>query len=120
MRPLGILMAGMLLFACSKDDTGGKADNPVIEVAEAQGMSLTADAGSAELHYTIKNATKAGSITAECAESWIELKNDGESGTIRFDYDENTDRETRQATILLTYPGADDVQVNVTQQGSEK
>ena len=23
MRPLGILMAGMLLFACSKDDTGG-------------------------------------------------------------------------------------------------
>lgn len=120
MRPLGILMAGMLLFACSKDDTGGKTDSPVIEVLEAQGMSLTADAGSAELHYTIKNATKEGSITAECAESWIELKNDGESGTIRFDYDENTDREARQATILLTYPGADDVQVNVTQLGSEK
>lgn len=120
MRPLGILMAGMLLFACSKDDTGGKTDSPVIEVLEAQGMSLTADAGSEELHYTIKNATKEGSITAECAESWIELKNDGESGTIRFDYDENTDREARQATILLTYPGADDVQVNVTQQGSEK
>ena len=120
MRPLGILMAGMLLFACSKDDTGGKTDSPIIEVAEAQGMSLTADAGSTELHYTIKNATNEGRITAECAESWIELKNDGESGTILFDYDENTNREARQAVIRLNYPGADEVQVNVTQLGSEK
>ncbi len=39
MRPLCMLMAGALLFACSKDDTGeSKPHQPVIEVTEAQGI----------------------------------------------------------------------------------
>ena len=64
MRPLCMLMAGALLFACSKDDTGeSKPHPPVIEVTEAQGITLTAEAGTAQLHYTVANATEEREVT---------------------------------------------------------
>lgn len=122
MRPLCILMAGVLLFSCSKDDTDDnrKPGKPVIEVMETQGLSLTAEAGSAELHYTVENATDDGTVGAECTASWIELQNNDESGIIQFAYAENAETESRSTVITLTYPGAEEVQVNVTQLGSEK
>ena len=64
MRPVCMLMAGALLFACSKTDTGeSKPHQPVIEVSEAQGITLTAEAGTAQLHYTVANATEEREVT---------------------------------------------------------
>lgn len=121
MRPLCMLMAGALLFACSKDDTGeSKPHQPVIEVTEAQGITLTAEAGTAQLHYTVANATEESVVSATCAEPWITLKSDNTPGVIGFDYTTNTGTESRSAVIRLTCPGAEEVQVNLTQLRSEK
>lgn len=121
MRPLCMLMAGALLFACSKDDTDeSKPHQPVIEVTEAQGITLTAEAGTAQLHYTVANATEESVVSATCAEPWITLKSDNTPGVIGFDYTTNTDTESRSAVIRLTCPGAEEVQVNLTQLRSEK
>ena len=115
-------MAGALLFSCSKDKTDdtGKPGKPVIVVTETQGLSLTAEAGSAELHYTVENATEEGVVGAECPASWIELTNSDEPGVIRFNYAANLEADSRSAVITLTYPGAENVAVNVTQLRTEK
>ena len=115
-------MAGALLFSCSKDKTDdtGKPGKPVIVVTETQGLSLTAEAGSAELHYTVENATEEGVVGAECPASWIELTNSDEPGVIRFNYAANLEADSRNAVITLTYPGAENVAVNVTQLRTEK
>lgn len=120
-RPLGFLLAGMLLFSCSKDDAGEETPlGPVITVSETQGISLTAEAGSAEIHYTVDNAAESGSVTAECPEPWIQIGETQNEGVVRFDYAMNTTGASRTATISLYYPGAETLSVPVTQLSSDK
>lgn len=122
MRPLCTLMAGLLLFSCSDDDTNDGPDvkKPVITATEAQlGVSLAAEAGSWELHYSVSNATEGDVVTAECPDSWIEILPGEEAGIIPFNYEGNIEAEDRSTTIRLSYPGADDVEISIRQQGTQ-
>lgn len=120
MRPLFLLLAGVILFSCSNDDAGTDSGKPAIVSLESKGITLSAEAGSAQIHYTVSNPAESAVVTAECPDSWIELEPEAETGVIRFRYAMNPEAGSRTAAIRLHYPGAESLSINVTQLGSDK
>lgn len=85
---------------------------PVIHLTSTP-AALTAAAGNASIGYTILNPTGA-SISASAAESWINTFDYSEANTVKFNYTANTGA-SRSQNVTLSYTGADNKVVNVTQ-----
>jgi hypothetical protein len=83
-------------------------------VINADNITLTYDATSGEIAYTITNPVEGTALNATCDAEWVSNIVVGES-SITFDVTENEGTEDRTATITLTYAGAQDKEVTVTQ-----
>ena len=96
------------------ESTGGGTSTPSIN---ASNQSITYDATSGSIPYTISNPTTGNSLSATCTESWV--SNIQVTGTeVTFSTTENTENTARTATFTLTYTGATDKTVTVTQAGN--
>ena len=83
-------------------------------VINADDITLTYDATSGEIEYTITNPVEGTTLNATCDAEWVSNIVVGES-SITFNVTENEGEEDRTATITLTYTGAENKTVTVTQ-----
>ena len=85
--------------------------DPIINASD---ITLDYDATFGEIAYTITNPVTGTVLNAATNADWITNIVVGES-SITFDVTENEGEEDRTATITLTYEGAQDKEVTVTQ-----
>ena len=85
---------------------------PVIHLTSTP-AALTAAAGSSSIGYQVLNPTS-GSVTASKEADWITGFDYSVANTVGFSYTANTGA-TRSQNITLSYPGADDKVVSITQ-----
>ncbi|MDO5315541.1 MAG: chitobiase/beta-hexosaminidase C-terminal domain-containing protein [bacterium] len=85
---------------------------PIIEVEEA--LSVAYDATSGEIEYSITNPVEGQSLTATSTAEWISDITVGESA-VTFACTANEGTADRTATVTLSYEGAENVNVTVTQ-----
>lgn len=88
---------------------------PVIHLTSTP-AALTADAGSSSIGYVVLNPTS-GSVSAAKAADWITTFDYSVANTIGFTYTANTG-DTRSQNVTLSYTGADNKIVNVTQNSN--
>ena len=84
-------------------------------IIDANDVTLAYDATSGEIAYTVNNAVEGKSLYAKTTAEWISNISVGES-TITFNTTVNEDTQNRLATITLTYEGAENKTVTVTQK----
>lgn len=91
--------------------------NPAINVTSDNPLAIANTAGSYTIEYSIDNATEA-SLTAALKESaaWISNIDYSAAGEVTFDVAAQVaNAPARSAVIVLSYTGADDVEVTVNQ-----
>lgn len=86
--------------------------NPEIS---ASNVSINYDVTSGTIPYTIKNAVQGTLLTASTDATWLTLGSVGES-SIPFTCSQNESEADRTATVTLSYEGAQDVSITVTQK----
>ena len=86
-------------------------NDPVIN---ADNIEIAYDAVEGVVNYTITNPVEGVTLNANCEANWISNIVVGEE-SITFTCTENEGEEDRTATITLSYTGADDKEVTVTQ-----
>ncbi len=101
----GFLAATLFLTGCSQESS-----TPVIK---AVALEISKDAGEYELPFSIENGSSSKQMTATTDAEWIYNIN-VETGRVVFSVEQNTDK-SRTASMLLSYPGAEDVTVNINQ-----
>lgn len=99
------------------DDISLEADTavrvPVITVDNTN-VSVKAEGGNVTLKYSIKYPTAGATIAAASKETWVNTFDYKTDGEVTFAVDAN-EGEARTATVTLSYPGAEDVAVTVSQ-----
>lgn len=86
---------------------------PVITVDNTN-VSVKAEGGNVTLKYSIKYPATGATIAAASKETWVNTFDYKTDGEVTFAVDAN-DGEARTATVTLSYPGAEDVAVTVSQ-----
>ena len=86
---------------------------PVITVDNTN-LSVKAEGGNVTLKYSIKYPAAGATITASSADAWVNTFDYKTDGEVTFEVDAN-EGEARTATVTLSYPGAEDVAVTVSQ-----
>lgn len=89
-------------------------ERPVVPSINADDVELAYDATSGEIAYTIVNPLEAGVLTATTDDNWITNITVSETA-VTFTTTANEDQTDRTATITLSYEGAEDKAVTVTQ-----
>lgn len=89
---------------------------PVITVDNTN-VSVKAEGGNVTLKYSIKYPATGATIAAASTETWVNGFDYGTADAITFAVDAN-EGEARTATITLSYPGAEDVAVTVSQSAA--
>lgn len=89
---------------------------PVITVDNTN-VLVKAEGGNVTLPYSIKYPAAGATITATSAETWVKGFDYTVPGEVTFAVDANED-EARTATVTLSYPGAEDVAVTVSQRAA--
>ena len=84
-------------------------------IIDANDVTLAYDATSGEIAYTVNNAVEGKSLSAATTADWISNIVVGES-SVTFTVTANEGTEDRSATITLSYEGAEDKIVTVTQK----
>ena len=74
--------------------------------------------GAGKFSYAIVNPVDGKEVTATTSDAWIkDLAVDQETKTVSYTINENTSEEAREATITLSYEGAESVEVVISQAG---
>lgn len=89
---------------------------PIITVDNTN-VSVKAEGGNVTLPYSIKYPAAGATITATSAETWVKGFDYTVPGEVTFAVDAN-EGEARTATVTLSYPGAEDVAVTVSQRAA--
>lgn len=106
-----------LLFA-SCEQTGNTPDPETkakLNRTSAAIMEFNAAGGNGEITYTIENPVTGVQVKAQCTADWIDGLTTGE--TVTFVVEENTSKESRLATIEVTYGSDCKFEVTVNQKG---
>ena len=90
-------------------------DPPVIT---AESITVSADAHSDKLTYSIENPLEGETIKAESNQDWIHSFDYSTENTINFEVDANISADPRTATLTLSYPTAQSITVNVEQMAA--
>ena len=122
---VSLLVFSALFSGCSNDKTDDpKPGNPpVLKVLTDLPGKLTAAAtgGTISLTYEVENPTGSQLAAASSEDPWLHGFDNTTAGKITFTADANLEDElTRTGTIVLTYPGAEDVTVAVEQAMPDK
>lgn len=109
-----LLMAtvAVAFVSCDKD----KAEEPKAPVIKAAGTAVEAahQGGSYKISYSVENPVEGESLKAETATAWIE-NIAVSAGEVSFDVQANTSGAAREGAITLSYKGAQNVSVSVSQ-----
>ena len=89
-------------------------DVPAVPTINAENVSIAYDATSGEIEYEIENPVDGESLTPTTTADWISNITVGDDA-VTFTATANDGNQDRTATITLSYEGAEDVVVTVTQ-----
>lgn len=98
-------------------DNGTFVAPPVIKVTSDNPISVDNTASSQTITYNIKNPVSGVTLTATSDDSWISNIDYSTSGTVTFDVEAQApNAPERTGNITLSYTGADNVVISVTQE----
>ena len=101
----------LMLVGCTPEET---VEPPVIT---AEDITVSADAHTDKLTYSITNPVEGSQVEAESNQDWIHTFKYDTENTITFEVDANVSDE-RTAEITISYPQAEPVTVTVTQMAA--
>lgn len=88
-------------------------EKPVINLS-TNSMEASAEGVALTVNYTVTNSVEGAELTVTTEAEWIEVMVVREDNFV-FSVDANEAEERREATLKVSYPGADDVQLKVSQ-----
>lgn len=118
-RILSFTMALCTLLFASCEQTGNTPDPETkakLNRTSAAIMEFNAEGGNGEITYTIENPVTGVQVKAQCTADWIDGLTTGE--TVTFVVEENTSKESRLATIEVTYGSNCKFEVTVNQKAT--
>lgn len=104
---------GFTKVECHTDDV--PIFPPVISVTQSS-FNVVVEGDICTVKYSIKNPVDGKVISAKTDQLWVNTFDYGTMGEVSFVVDKNTG-EARTATVTLSYEGADDVLITVSQNG---
>lgn len=104
---------GFTMVECHTDDV--PIFPPVISVTQSS-FNVVVEGDICTVKYSIKNPVDGKVISAKTDQLWVNTFDYGTMGEVSFVVDKNTG-EARTATVTLSYEGADDVLITVSQNG---
>lgn len=105
---LAAFMASALVFTGCRNEV----ESPVLSAETS--MTVSADAHTESLSYTVEHAVDGENVTAESNVEWIHSFDCSKANVVTFEVDQNISEE-RTGVITLAYPSAAEVQVTVVQ-----
>lgn len=107
-----LLLATLLvgLFACQEEP---EIPSPVIQLGESE-VVLSSSGAAVSVAYLVENALEGEKISVAHEAEWLTVATN-KVRTIEISASENTESEERTATITISYKGAEDVNIAVTQ-----
>ncbi len=110
------IAAFAVLAGCTPENTDSVKETPVIQAQET--VSVEAAGGDITVSYTIDNPVEGQHLTADAEDcGWLSIKETAES-SVTATVSANESEESRSAEITLSYPGAENITVTVTQEGT--
>ena len=104
-----------LLAGCTPENTETVKESPVIQTQET--VTAEAAGGDITINYTIANPVEGQQLTAAAEDcGWLSIKETTEASVIA-NVAANETEDSRSAEITLSYAGAENVTVTVTQNG---
>lgn len=112
-----IPFAAFALFAgCTPENTETVKESPVIQTQET--VTAEAAGGDITINYSIANPVEGQQLTAAAEDcGWLSIKETTEASVIA-NVAANETEDSRSAEITLSYAGAENVTVTVTQNGT--
>lgn len=118
------MSVAVVLFAagaCNKEsnDDSGNSDNTGAEttasviVLDSEVVEVGTLSTTVSVDYSITNAVEGETLSFAVEEDWLDVT--VEDSSIEVTVQTNTDKEERSATVVLSYSGASDVSLTVTQ-----
>lgn len=98
----------------------GTIPAPVLTVSPTSVGFTSYESGSQTVSFTVTNAVEGRSVSVSSNQSWLTTtvsNESAESGSINLSIGENTSTEAREATVTVSYEGAEDLTITVTQPG---
>ena len=122
-KNLAIAMAALCAFvSCDQeiepdqnpDDQQNQLGTPVIQVAKTE-VSLDSDGASVNLAYLIENPVDGQNLSVENEAAWLTVST-AKARVLTFSADINETGTVRETEVVLSYEGAEDVVVKVSQE----
>ncbi len=112
------LLSLWLPAACTCTDEPGPVDPPIIRLT-THPETIPADGGSRSFAVTVDHPIAGEVPTAASPDTWLRSLNCSPTGEVTFTANANDSNAIRTATVTVSYPGADALEVAITQAGDE-
>ena len=118
-----VMMAALWAFAScgpkeepeqKPDDKPDQALTPAIQLAKTE-VALASDGASVDLAYMIENPVEGQKISVSNDAEWLTVST-AKARVLTFSADINETGAVREAEVVLSYEGAEDITVEVTQE----
>ena len=113
-----LLLATASLFACSDNEESPRPDAPQIRLT-THPDALPASGGDGSFTFTVDNPAEGIAPAVSTQNTWLRDPTCTPTGTVSFTAEANDDEASRTGTITISYQGAEEVRVDVTQLGAE-
>lgn len=112
------LLSLLFVVSCGEDpvDNGGEITSTI--KLKSGVVEAKAKGGAYSVNYTIENPADGETINVACEADWISNIDRTTAGIIKFDVAENPVEAVREATVTVSYKGAEDATFTVKQESA--
>ncbi len=113
------LIAAVLISSCQTDKTETPVDsnNPQINIENLE-LDLSAEGGDYTINLTVSNSIGDVKVNATSAAEWLTVKQTTTTSVL-INAAFNTEQSTRETTLTIKYPEAEDVVIAVRQAAND-
>ena len=113
------LIAAVLISSCQTDKTETPVDsnNPQINIENLE-LDLSAEGGDYTINLTVSNSIGDVKVNATSAAEWFTVK-ETTTTSVLINAAFNTEQSTRETTLTIKYPEAEDVVIAVRQAAND-
>lgn len=113
------LIAAVLISSCQTDkiETPVDSNNPQINIENLE-LDLSAEGGDYTINLTVSNSIGDVKVNATSAAEWLTVK-ETTTTSVLINAAFNTEQSTRETTLTIKYPEAEDVVIAVRQAAND-
>lgn len=116
-----ILIAALLPVMAAISCTGQEDGPAVPEIVADKTVEVAPGGGLEQIQVSVVNYDGTSSLSASCDAAWVTAVQVAEdNASVSFGVAANATGEERRAVMVLAYPGAEDVSVELVQKASEQ